>query len=352
MTDPASSSHPPSDAIAPATPPGPVTPARGLKLVVMVPCLDEERTVGDVVRAVPRELPGVGSVEVLVLDDGSADETAERAREAGALVVRHRTNRGLGRTFQDGVRQALARGADLVVNIDGDGQFNPADIAQLVEPIIAGEAHMATASRFLRRDLVPRMPTIKRWGNGWVARIVWLLSGRRFRDVSCGFRAFSREALLRMNLFGSYTYTQETFLDLIFKGLEIVELPVRVRGVREFGESRVASSIPRYAFRSLQIMMRAFISYRPFSFFAALASFFLAFGLALLGFLLVHYLGSGSFSPHIWAGFVGGSFCFLGTSTLVIALVGDMLVRQRLNQEEVLYYLKRDLYRRHEPLAK
>ena len=351
MSSPVSSPDPPgaSSALIPA--PGPLAPARALKLVVLVPCLDEEKTVGEVVSAVPRELPGVASVEVLVMDDGSTDETADRAREAGAEVVSHRTNLGLGRTFRDGVKQALARGADLVVNIDGDGQFNPADVATLVAPIVAGEAHMATASRFLDRDLVPRMPAIKRWGNRWVARIVWLLSGRRFRDVSCGFRAFSREALLRMNLFGSFTYTQETFLDLIFKGLEIVELPVKVEGVRRFGTSRVASSIPRYAFRSLQIMLRAFISYRPFSFFAILAGLFLAVGFSLLGFLLAHYLDSGAFSPHIWAGFVGGSFCFLGTSTLVIALVGDMLVRQRLNQEEVLYFLKRELYRRDEPSA-
>ena len=351
MTTPASPSEAPGASRLQPRAPGPLAPARAPKLVVLVPCLDEERTVGEVVRAVPRRLPGVGEVEVLVLDDGSTDDTAARAREAGALVVSHRTNLGLGRTFRDGVKQALTRGADLVVNIDGDGQFNPADVATLVAPIVAGEAHMVTASRFLDRELVPRMPAIKRWGNRWVARIVWLLSGRRFRDVSCGFRAFSREALLRMNLFGSFTYTQETFLDLIFKGLEIVELPVRVEGVRRFGTSRVASSIPRYAFRSLQIMLRAFISYRPFSFFAILAGLFLAIGFSLLGFLLAHYLDSGAFSPHIWAGFVGGSFCFLGTSTLVIALVGDMLVRQRLNQEEVLYFLKRELYRRDEPAA-
>jgi glycosyltransferase involved in cell wall biosynthesis len=349
MSTPVSPADAPAASSLPTARPGPLAPARALKLVVLVPCFDEVHTVGEVVRAVPRQLAGVASVEIVVLDDGSTDATAERAREAGAQVLSHRVNLGLGRTFRDGVRHALALGADLVVNIDGDGQFNPADIATLVAPIVAGEAHMATASRFLRRELVPRMPAIKRWGNRWVARIVWLLSGRRFRDVSCGFRAFSREALLRMNLFGSFTYTQETFLDLIFKGLEIVELPVQVEGVRRFGASRVASSIPRYAFRSLQIMLRAFISYRPFSFFAALAGLFLAIGLALLGFLLAHYLSSGAFSPHIWAGFVGGSFCFLGTSTLVIAVMGDMLVRQRLNQEEVLYFLKRDLYRRGAP---
>jgi glycosyltransferase involved in cell wall biosynthesis len=345
MSDPVSSPDASAASSVPAVTSDREPLARSPRLVVLVPCLDEEQTVGEVIRAVPDQLPGVGSVEVLVMDDGSTDATAERARAAGARVISHRVNLGLGRTFRDGIQQALSMGADLVVNIDGDGQFDPADIAILVEPIVAGQAHMVTASRFLQPDLVPRMPAIKRWGNRWVARIVWLLSGRRFRDVSCGFRAFSREALLRMNLFGSFTYTQETFLDLIFKGLEIVELPVRVEGVRRFGSSRIASSIPRYAFRSLQIMLRAFISYRPFSFFAILAGLFLALGFSLLGFLLAHYLDSGAFSPHIWAGFVGGSFCFLGTSTLIIALVGDMLVRQRLNQEEVLYFLKREMYR-------
>ena len=126
---------------------------------------------------------------------------------------------------------------------------------------------MATASRFLKRDLIPAMPAVKLWGNRGVACIVWLLTGKQFRDVSCGFRVFSREALLRMNLFSSFTYTQESFLDLIFKDLTILEIPIKVRGTREFGTSRVASSIPRYALRSLKIMLRAFISYRPFRLF-------------------------------------------------------------------------------------
>ncbi len=314
------------------------------KLVVIIPCLDEERTVGDVVSRVPREIDGVGEVAVLVVDDGSTDGTSERALAAGARVVRHPVNLGLGLAFREGVRQALALGADLVVNIDGDGQFDPADLSALVAPIVAGEAHMVTASRFLDRGLVPKMPRIKRWGNRWVARIVWLLTGQRFQDVSCGFRAFSREALLRMNLFGTFTYTQETFLDLTFKGLTIRELPVAVRGSREFGRSRVASNIPRYAVRSLQIMLRAFIGYRPFTFFAAIAAVFFAVGFGLLAFLLAHYLESGAFSPHIWAGFLGGSFVLLGVLTLVLAFIGDILVRMRTNQEEILYFLKRSAY--------
>jgi hypothetical protein len=126
--------------------------------------------------------------------------------------------------------------------------------------------------------------------------------------------------------------------------MRIVELPLPVRGTREFGESRIASSIPRYAFRSLQIMLRAFIAYRPFTFFAGLSTLFFGAGFALLGFLLVHYLSHGTFSPHIWAGFVGGSFAFLGFLVVILGILGDLLVRQRLNQEETLFFLKRQAY--------
>jgi glycosyltransferase involved in cell wall biosynthesis len=313
-----------------------------LHLVVVIPCLNEEQTVGRVVSGVPRDIEGIHSVEILVIDDGSTDETAARAREAGAEVFSHSSNEGLGASFRDACRIALSKGANVMVHIDGDGQFDPAAIPLLVEPVVSNRAHMVTASRFMVRDMIPEMTAIKHWGNRGVARIVWFLTGKRFSDVSCGFRAFSREALLRMNLFGDYTYTQETFLDLVFKGLAIVEVPVKVRGTRQFGISRVASSIPRYAVRSLQIMLRAFISYRPFTLFLSISCLFLAIGLAFLVFLLVHYLNSGAFSPHIWAGFVGGSFCFLGISSMITGLIGDMLVRIRLNQERIIYYLKRN----------
>ncbi len=310
-------------------------------LLVVIPCLDEAPTVGRVVAGVPRDIVGISRIEVLVIDDGSTDETAARAREAGAEVIRHSTNSGLGATFREAVAIALSKGVDAMVHIDGDGQFDPADIPLLIEPVVANQADMVTASRFADRRLMPEMPAVKRWGNRGVARIVWLLTGRRFRDVSCGFRVFSREALLNMNTFGGFTYTQETFLDLIFKDLRILEVPVKVRGAREFGTSRMAASIPRYAFRSLQIMLRAFISYRPFSFFMAISGIFFAIALAFLGFLVVHYLETGSFSPHIWSGFVGGSFGFLGISTLITGFIGDMLVRIRMNQENILYHLKK-----------
>jgi glycosyltransferase involved in cell wall biosynthesis len=311
-----------------------------LFLLVVVPCLNEEKTVGSVVRRVPSSIPGIARIEVLVMDDGSTDSTVRKARDAGAQVVSHPVNLGLGRTFREAVGIAVDRGADIMVNIDGDGQFNSEDIPLVVGPVVRDSVDMATASRFADRALVPRMPAVKRFGNWAVALIVWLLTGTRYADVSCGFRAFSRRALLRMNLFGSFTYTQETFLDLAFKKLRILEIPIKVRGTREFGTSRMASSIPRYAVRSLQIMLRAFISYRPFTFFGAISAVFSAIGAALLGFLGYHYLRTGEFSPHIWAGFVGGSFAFLGVSTLMLGFIGDMLVRVRLNQEKILFHLR------------
>jgi glycosyltransferase involved in cell wall biosynthesis len=326
------------------------------RLVVVVPCLDEAATVARVVTGIPRRIDGVGAVDVIVIDDGSTDDTAARARDAGAEVVVHAENRGLGWTFREAVQLALDRGADLMVHIDGDGQFDPADVPLLVAPLVAGRADMVTASRFADPRLTPHMPRVKRWGNRRVAGIVALLTGRRFADVSCGFRSFSSEALLRLNLFGRFTYTQESFLDLVFKDLAILEVPVAVRGEREFGASRIASSIPRYAVRSLQIMLGAFISYRPFRFFSVIAFTFLTSGAALLGFLLTHYIRSGAFTPHIWAGFVGGSLSFLGVITLVLGLLGEMLVRMRMNQENILYFLKRAVFederrRRRVPVA-
>lgn len=317
---------------------------QGLRLVVVVPCLNEQETVARVVRSVPDENDAITSVEVVVVDDGSTDETSQRARAAGAHLVRHTTNFGLGRTFRDGMDQALALGADIIVNVDGDGQFDPADIPKLIEPILAGEADFVTASRFKDPSLIPKMPAIKRWGN---ARIAWLISKltrQRFADVSCGFRAYTREAALNLNLMGKFTYTQETFLDLVFKGFRVAEVPIRVRGVREFGTSRIASSIPKYALRTSAIIFRTFRDYRPLAFFGTISGACAVAALGLFTFLLAHYLKTGAFSPHVWAGLTGGFFA--GSALLIFAMgqSADMMDRQRVTQERILYLLRRNFH--------
>ena len=179
------------------------------------------------------------------MNDGSTDRTAEVAERAGAIVVNLTGRPGLGNVFRTGLERAMRRGADIIVNIDGDGQFNSADIPKLVQPILERRGrlrHLLAASQ--DPALRPTMPKVKFWGNHVVTRIInWVCGGTNFTDVSCGFRAFNREAAYRLTLFGRYTYTQECFIDLFSKGMRIVEVPLKVRGVREHGKSRVASSI-------------------------------------------------------------------------------------------------------------
>jgi glycosyltransferase involved in cell wall biosynthesis len=164
---------------------------------------------------------------VLVVNDGSTDATAQRAIEAGAKVVAHSHPMGVGAAFQTGLTHALALGADLVVTIDSDGQFDPATIPTLIQPVVEGRADFATASRFADPRLVPDMPRIKRWGNRVMSRLVSRLIGQRFADVSCGMRCYSRRAAMSLNMVGTFTYTQEVFLNLAHKRLRMVEVPIR-----------------------------------------------------------------------------------------------------------------------------
>lgn len=312
-----------------------------MKLVCLIPAYDEEVTIAAVIAAIPRRVPGFDEVEVIVIDDGSRDRTAEVAARAGAQVVSHPVNLGVGAAFHTGIDRALDRGADAVVTLDADGQFDPRHIPRLIAPIRDGRAGMVTASRFLDPSLVPRMPRAKRWGNAGMAWLVSLLTGRRFHDVSCGYRAYSRQAALHLNLFGHFTYTQETFLDLTAKKIPIVEVPLPIRGERESGESRVASNLSRYAWMTTQIIVRSVIDFRPLQVIGSIAAVFLLPGFALLAFLVVHLLRTGAFSPYKAFGFAGGLLVSIGVVVLVTALVADMLLRVRLNQERILFLLKR-----------
>jgi len=312
-------------------------PSPGLSLLVMLPALDEERTVADVIRGIPRAIPGIAHLEVLVVDDGSRDRTAAEAEAAGARVVRHEAPRGVGAAFGTGLRQAIAGGFDLLVSIDADGQFDPADIPALIEPVRSGQADFSTASRFLDAALEPSMPALKRWGNDLMARLVSRLAGQKFHDVSCGMRCYGRLALLSLNPIGRFTYTQEVFLNLAFKHLRIAEVPLRVRGEREFGESRVAGNLWRYGLNTSGIIFRCYRDYRPLAFFGGVALVLAVIGTALVGFLGFHYLQTGSFSPHKWAGFSGAAVLVLGLLALFMGMIGDMLNRHRIYLEELLY---------------
>src|SRR5688572_12779843 len=173
-----------------------------MKLVVTIPALNEEKTIAGVVGGIPRHIPGIHDVEVIVINDGSTDRTAEEAEAAGAMVVNVKGRPGLGTIFRIGVERAMRRGADIICNIDGDGQFDPRDIAKLVVPLLRDEADFVTCSRFADPSLLPTMPRVKFLGNRVVTGLInWVCGGTKFSDVSCGFRAFNREAAYRMTLF-------------------------------------------------------------------------------------------------------------------------------------------------------
>lgn len=304
-------------------------------LLVLIPCLNEARTIGSVIDGIPPALDGVSSVSVAVIDDGSTDDTAAIASARGATVLRHGRNRGVGAALRTGLAHARRVGADITVSIDGDGQFDQSQIAALIAPILASEADFVTASRFKDRKLVPKMPKVKIFGNRGIAWLVSSLTGQRIHDVSCGFRAYSREVVEAMHIQGNFTYTHEIIMQVAFRGFRISEVALPVRGVREFGKSRVASDLWRYARLSSGIILNCFRDYRPFHAFGLIAGAFFAAGLAFAVFFIQHRIFSGRFEPHIWAGFVAAFFIGLACLSMVLGQVAIMIfhLRETLLQE-------------------
>jgi len=306
-------------------------------IAVVIPALNEELNIKSVIQSIPDFVD-----QVFVINDGSTDNTAKVASEANAVVINHKDNRGVGYAFKTGVEAVLNGNFDIMVNMDADGQFNPKDIAKLVTPIINNEADFVTASRFKDKSLIPDMPKSKLWGNKRMAGFLSWMTKQKFHDVSCGFRAYNKLALMKLNLFGDFTYTQETFIDLAFKNVRILEIPVEVRGTREHGKSRIASNLFKYAVKTFKIIIRAYRDYKPLRLFGYFALFTFVITLISGIFFLAHYINTGSFSPHKWAGFVAGFFLVVSLVLLMIGFILDMFARMRQNQEKILFELKKD----------
>lgn len=311
-----------------------------VRLLVAIPCFNEQETIGAVLKSVPALIEGVSQVDVLVVDDGSADGTRRIAQDCGAKVVAHPKNLGVGRAFQTAVGYAVENGYDLMVNIDGDGQFDPGDIPLLVEPILQHKADMVTASRFLNPEFIPAMPPVKRVGNHMMSYLVSSLIRKQYHDVSCGFRCYNREALLQLNLHGDFTYTQESFLDFAAKRLSIVEVPVRVRYFAG-RTSRVAGSLPRYALNTAKIIFRSYRDYFPLRFFWGIALVFAIPACVFGAIFFAHYLATGLFSGYLFAAFLSAFFSVMATVFFVVGIVADMLDRVRKNQDRIIYALKK-----------
>jgi len=312
-----------------------------MKLVIVIPAYNEEKSIGGVIKTIPKNIKEIDKIDVLVVNDGSIDKTVEISKKLGAYVISHSINKGVGAAFSTGIDKALEMSADIIVNMDADGQFNPKDIPSLIDPILNDQADMVTASRFKDKNLIPVMPLCKKLGNKMFSYLISFLVKQKFYDVSCGFRAYSRKTALNLNLFGKFTYTQESFLDLINKGLRIKEVPLKIRGVREHGKSKVAHNVIDYGFRALGIIIKSVRDYKPLTFFGlpGLISFILGilFGL----FVFVYWIRFQATTPYTSMITIGAVFLILGFLMMFLALIADMNVKLRKNQEKILYEMKR-----------
>ncbi len=313
-----------------------------MKLVIYIPALNEEEGIGDVIRELPKEIEGIEQIEVLIIDDGSTDNTANIAKENGATVVSHNINKGVGSAFQSALRYSLENHTDILVSIDADKQFNSKQIPELIEPILNNKADMVTGNRF-SKGMPEHMQKSKYWGNKQISRLISLISRQKFRDVSCGFRAYNMEALLKLNLFGAFTYTQETILDMVYKGLRVIELPVDILYFKG-RKSRVAGNIVKYMVNTLGIILKTLRDYKPMMFFGGIGGISIFVGLGFELFLFIHYLLQGIYYPYKAMGFIGLGFLIFGLLFIMLGLLAGMFNRIRVNQERILYELKKGKY--------
>ncbi|MBI2422611.1 MAG: glycosyltransferase family 2 protein [Candidatus Hydrogenedentes bacterium] len=313
------------------------------KLIIQIPCYNEAETIGITLDALPREVPGVDVVEWLVIDDGSADNTAEIAAQHGAdHVIRFRVNRGLARAFTQGLDFCIRSGADIIVNTDADNQYNADDIPRLIAPILAGEAEIVIGARPISTiEHFSFMKKVLQRLGSWVVR---LASGTEIADAPSGFRAMTRDAALSLNVFDNYTYTLETIIQAGRKNISITSVPVRTN--EDLRPSRLVRSIPSYVQRSLFTIVRIFMTYRPFRFFALPG--FVLFVLGLIPSVrYVYYHFSGQGGGHIPSLIAAAILISLGAVLILMGLLADLIGINRMLLEDIRRRLRDLEYRDH-----
>lgn len=317
-----------------------------MKLAVVSICKDEEKTIGELIKRIPKKIDGISEIEVIVINDGSTDKTAEIAKKAGANVYGSNHSKGLAFRFREAVGIVLKTDADVMVNIDGDLQFQPEDIPKFVAPIVNDKADFVAADRFTddktgEQRRPKNMPPVKYYGNKVGSWVVGKLSDEKFRDVTCGFRAYNQDALYALlNINGTHTYTQESFQLLAARKMRITAMPVHVTYFKE-RKSRVVTSVPKYMIISMMNILRAFRDFAPLRFFILLGMIPFVIGLFCLAFLLIYWLQAQQLSPYKFVGFTGVYLVTVGFFFWAIGLLADMQVRVINNQQKTYEALHR-----------
>lgn len=308
-----------------------------IKLIIQIPCYNEEEVLGVTLCSLPQEVPGVDVVERLIIDDGSTDRTVEVAVAHGVdHIVRLPHNQGLAKAFQAGLEACLRAGADIIVNTDADNQYCAEDISRLIEPILEGKAEIVIGARPIEE--IEHFSFIKKFLQklgSWVVRIA---SKTDIPDASSGFRAMSREAAMRLNVFNNYTYTLETVIQAGQKDIAITSVPIRVN--EDLRPSRLVGSILSYIKKSAFTIIRIFAVYKPFRFFMTigLSLFFLGF---LIGLRFLYYYITGDGSGHIQSLILSSILLGMGFQTMLMAFFADLLGVNRQLMEEMRYRLRK-----------
>lgn len=304
-----------------------------MKLIIQIPCYNEAETLAIALSALPREVSGFDSVEWLIIDDGSMDDTVKVAKENGVdHVIQHTRNQGLAVGFMNGLDACLRLGADVIVNTDADNQYNADDIPSLTAPILERRADIVVGARPIEtiEHFSPVKKLLQKLGS-WVVRVA---SNTDIPDAPSGFRAMSRSAAQRLMVFNNYTYTLETIIQAGQKNMAILSVPVRVN--EDLRPSRLLKSIPSYIKRSIVTIIRIFVVYRPFRFFGMLGASLFAVGF-LIGARFLWYYLSGEGDGHIQSLILAAALLIMGFVTILVAFLADLLSANRRLLEEIRY---------------
>jgi glycosyltransferase involved in cell wall biosynthesis len=310
-----------------------------MHLIIQIPCYNEELTLPATLADIPTHIPGVDVIETLVVDDGSSDGTVAVARQHGVdHIVSLPGHKGLAVAFQAGLNACLQRGADIIVNTDGDNQYPQADIPRLVAPILRNEADIVIGDRQVHQ--VAHFSPLKRFLQKWGSCVVRMVSGVQVPDATSGFRAYSREAALRLSLLTRYTYTLETIIQAGKKGLRVAHIPIQPREPSR--PSRLVKSNWSYVTRSAGTIIRLYVFYEPLRTFLFLSAPFVAVGLfALLRFLYFQLIGEIGIGRHVQSLVLGGTLLTVGFLLIVLGVVADLVAANRALIEELMYRVKR-----------
>jgi glycosyltransferase involved in cell wall biosynthesis len=306
-----------------------------MKLIIQIPCYNEEETLPVTLAELPRELEGFDSVEWLVVDDGSTDNTVQVARDHGVdHIVSHTKNQGLAKAFMTGLETCFSLGADIIVNTDADNQYNATDIPLLVEPIMEKKADLVIGARPINsiENFSPLKKFLQKTGS-WVVRIA---SRTNIPDAPSGFRAISRNAAMLLVVFNDYTYTLETIIQAGQNNMAVKSVPIRVNP--NLRPSRLFKNIPSYIKHSIVTIIRIFVIYRPFRFFATIGAglFFVGF---LIGFRFLWYYLQGNGSGHVQSLILTSILLGMGFQAILIAFIADLLAANRKLMEDVRFQL-------------